>query len=452
MRNRDRSICFAALAVAAGISLPLSGCGQVDSPALPQKDVVANTAAETTPTVRLVAAERTTIRRTTTQPATIHAYHQAEIHAKVSGYLSELKVDIGQTVDKGDVLGVVALPEMQISYERQQAEIRRLQAEEQSAAAGVKLAEADVRAAEAQQAQAVAEVEQTNAQLNADTSEFNRVSDLVEQKAVAARLLDEARQKLEASTSAKSAVQAALQSVVTSVSVARAKAAVAQAGVTAAAAQTDVARKDLEELAAMMQYAILKAPFRGVVTRRHVDPGDLVRNIQTAPESTREPLFAIAQVDRVRVRIAIPETEAPLIRVGNSVSLQLRSLPDQEFAGTISRLARRLDESTRTMLVEVDLPNPDGLLIPGMYAEATVTLQETPDALVIAATAVQFDKTGNSSVYVVEDGAVRIVPVVLGHDDGRRIQILSGIDETARIAAGRIGRFKDGQRVRVEGS
>ncbi|MDA0809151.1 MAG: efflux RND transporter periplasmic adaptor subunit [Planctomycetota bacterium] len=446
MRKRDRLICFAALFAATGFSISLSGCNQAEPSARVENTV------DNTPTVRLVAAERTTIERTTTQPATIHAYHQAEIHAKVAGYLSELNVDIGQTVEKGDVLGVISVPEMQISFERKQAEIRSLEAEQESAAAGVKLAQADVDAAVAQQAQATAEVAKMDAQVNADTSEFNRVTQLVEQKAVAGRLLDEARQKLEASTSAKAAVQAALQSAVAAVTVAREKAAVAEAGVKAAAAQTDVIRKELEELATLMQYAILKAPFRGVVTQRHVDPGDLVRNIQDASESSREPLFEIAQVDRVRLRVAIPETEAPLVRVGNAVALKLRSLPNREFEGTISRIARRLDESTRTMLIEVDLDNTDGLLIPGMYGEATVALQQTPDALVIAATAVRFDETGNSSVYVFENGAIRTVPVVTGHDNGRQIQILSGIDETAKIAAGRIGRFKDGQKVSVEGS
>jgi len=444
MRTHDRLICFAALLAACGLSLSLSGCNRAESPAQ------AESAVDNTPTVHLVAAERTTIERTTTQPATIHAYHQAEIHAKVAGYLSELKVDIGQTVEKGDILGVISVPEMQISYERKQAEIRSLEAEQESAVAGVKLAQADVQAAQAQQSQAAAEVAQTDAQLNADTSEFKRVTQLVEQKAVAGRLLDEARQKLEASTSAKAAIQAALQSARAAVTVAQEKAAVAKAGVKAAAAQTDVVRKELEELATMMQYATLKAPFKGVVTRRHVDPGDLVRNIQDASESSREPLFEVAQVDRIRLRIAIPEMEAPLARVGNAVSLKLRSLPDRDFKGTISRMARRLDESTRTMLVEVDMDNTEGLLIPGMYGEATVTLQQTPDALVIAATAVQFDKTGNSSVYVVENGAVKIVPVVIGHDNGRQIQILSGIDETSEIAAGRIGRFKDGQKVKVD--
>jgi HlyD family secretion protein len=434
----------------ASVPLSLLGCNQAGSSAPTQTQ--AKSASPELPVVKLVAAERTTIQHTTTQPATIHAFHQAEIHAKVAGYLSELKADIGQIVSTGDVLGVIAVPEMRKSLEKQQAVIRRLQAEEQQAAAGVKLALADVESAEALQAQAAAEVAKTDAQLNADTSEFKRVTELVAQQAIAARLLDEARQKLEASTSAKAAVQAALQSAVAAVTVAREKAAVAEAGVTASAAQTDVARKELEELDTMMQYAVLKAPFSGVVTRRHVDPGDLVRNVQAASETSRAPLFEISHVARVRVRIAIPENEAPLVRADNKVVLNLRSLPGREFEGKVSRLSRRLEESTRTMTIEVDLDNSEGLLIPGMFGEATVMLQETPEALVIAATAVQFDATGNSSVYVVENGAVRVVPVVTGYDNGHHIQILSGVDETARIVAGQIGRFADGQKVRVEGS
>ncbi len=443
-----RSTSLAMLLAVAASSISLNGCNRAES-LIETKTPSANVQ---TPVVKLVAAERTTIQRTTTQPATIHAYHQAEIHAKVAGYLTELKVDIGQAVKAGDVLGIIAVPEMQKSFEKQQATIRRLQAEEQQASAGVNLATADVKSAQALQAQAAAEVAQTDAQLNADSSEFKRVTDLVAQKAVAARLLDEARQKLEASTSAKAAAQAALQSAVAAVTVAREKESVAKSNVDAAAAQTEVARKQLEELAVLMGYAVLKAPFNGVVTQRNVDPGDLVRNFQAASESSRAPLFEISHVAKVRVRVAIPENEAPLARVGNAVLLKLRALPDQEFEGKISRLSRRLDESTRTMMIEVDLENTEGLLIPGMYGEATVDLQETPNALMIAATAVKFDKTGNSSVYVVEDGAIRVVPVETGYDNGRQIQILSGIDESAQIAADRIGRFADGQKVRVEGS
>jgi HlyD family secretion protein len=443
-----RSISLAMFLAVAGFSISTSGCNRAASPI----EALTQSAKDRTPVVKLVAAERTTLQRTTTQPATIHAFHQAEIHAKVAGYLTELKADIGQAVTAGDVLGVISVPEMQKSYEKQQAMIRRHQAEEQQAAAGVNLATADIKSAQALQAQAAAEVAQTEAQLNADTSEFKRVTELVDQQAVAARLLDEARQKLEASTSAKAAAEAALQSAVAAVTVAREKAAVAEAGVAASAAQTDVARKELEELAALMRYSTLRAPFNGVVTQRNVDPGDLVRNFQAASESSKAPLFEISNVAKVRIRVAIPENEAPLVRVGNSVTLTLRSLPDRKFKGKISRISRRLDEATRTMRIEVDRDNSEGWLIPGMYGEATVDLQETPNALMIAATAVKFDKMGNSSVYVVEDGAIKIVPVVTGYDNGRQIQILSGIDESDQIAADRIGRFADGQKVRVGGS
>jgi HlyD family secretion protein len=420
-----RSISLAMFLAVAGFSISTSGCNRAASPI----EALTQSAKDRTPVVKLVAAERTTLQRTTTQPATIHAFHQAEIHAKVAGYLTELKADIGQAVTAGDVLGVISVPEMQKSYEKQQAMIRRHQAEEQQAAAGVNLATADIKSAQALQAQAAAEVAQTEAQLNADTSEFKRVTELVDQQAVAARLLDEARQKLEASTSAKAAAEAALQSAVAAVTVAREK-----------------------ELAALKRYSILRAPFNGVVTQRNVDPGDLVRNFQAASESSTAPLFEISNVAKVRIRVAIPENEAPLVRVGNSVTLTLRSLPDRKFKGKISRISRRLDEATRTMRIEVDRDNSEGWLIPGMYGEATVDLQETPNALMIAATAVKFDKMGNSSVYVVEDGAIKIVPVVTGYDNGRQIQILSGIDESDQIAADRIGRFADGQKVRVGGS
>ena len=345
-----RVTSLAMLLAVTGSSISLSGCNRAKSPI----EAETQSAKDQTRVVKLVTAQRTTIQRTTTQPATIQAFHQAEIHAKVAGYLTELKADIGQAVKTGDVLGIIAVPEMQKSYEKQQATIRRLQAKEQQAGAGVNLATADVKSAQALQAQAGAEVAQTDAQLNADSSEFQRVTDLVAQKAVAARLLDEARRKLEASTSGKAAAQAALQSAVAAVTVAREKESVAKFSVDAAAAQTEVARKQLEELAVLKSYSILKAPFSGVVTQRNVDPGDLVRNFQAASESSRVPLFEISDVAKVRVRIAIPENEAPLARVENKVVLKLRSLPDRKFEGMISRLSRRLDESTRTMLIEVD--------------------------------------------------------------------------------------------------
>jgi RND family efflux transporter MFP subunit len=428
-----------------GIMVSASGCGQTDAP------VLVDMPEDETPVVVVVSPATVTIQRTTTQPATVHAYHQADVYARIAGYLAELHVDIGQTVAAGDTLGVIAVPEMVKAREKQEARIRRLQAEEKRALAGLHLAQANVKSAEALQQQAVAQVAQTDAQLNADKAEFARVTDLVDEMAVAARLLDESKQRYEAAQAGKLAAMASLDSAKAAVVVAQQREAVAAAELDVAQAQTAVSGKELEELDARMAFATLTAPFDGVVTQRHVDPGDLVRNIQTASESSRQPLFEISQVNRVRVRVAIPENEAPWAGDGDPVKLALRALPGRTIDGTISRVSRRLDKATRTMLIEVDLPNADGLLLPGMYAEATVTLEEIPNAIVLPASAVRFDETGNSTVYVVgDDNTISIVPVTTGYDDGKQIQILEGLDASARVAEGMVGRLKNGQKVRVE--
>ena len=430
----------------AAAPLSMTGCNQ-DAPAQQPAAVEAGDP----PTVSVVSPTVTTLRRTTTQPATVHAYYQAELYAKVSGYLDDLKVDIGQTVSKDEPLGIIAVPEMQKSREKQEADIRRLVAEEGKAAAAIKLAAAQVASAEAALDSARADISTAVSRVDADKSEFDRVTDLVNQKAVAARLLDEARQKYESSQSAKASADASLLSATAAVTVASEQEAVATAEEAAAKAQTDVARSELGEIDAMLSYAILKAPFAGVVTQRHVDPGDLVRNIQTASESSRKPLFEVSQVDRVRVRIAIPENEAALAGEGDDVSLELRSMPGRPFPGKIKRVAKRLDEGTRTMLAEVELQNDEGLLLPGMYGEVTITLEETANALVLPATAVRFDEKGNSTVCVVgSDSTISVVAVTTGYDDGKQIQILTGLDASARVADGSLARLKEGQKVKVD--
>lgn len=436
---------FSTAGMIAVLAASAGGCNHAESPA------AAHTTQNSTAVVQAVAPTRTTIVRTSTQPATIHAFHEAEIHARVAGYLAELNVDIGQQVKRGDVLGKIAIPEMELAYQKQEATIRQLQAEEQRGVAAVKLAAADVQSSEAAAVQAAADVGATVAQLTAAKSEFARVTDLVNSKSVAARLLDEARQKYESAASLKTSAEAALDSAKAAVMVAREGAAVAQADLAAAKAGTEVARKSLEEMSVMMSYATLKAPFDGTVTQRNVDPGDLVRNTDTTGSGSGRSLFVISHVDRLRVRIALPENDAALANAGDAVSLRVRSLPGRTIEGKISRVARRLDEATRTMQAEVDISNEEGLLLPGMYAEATVTLSETPNALTLSATAVRFDEAGNSSVCLIdENSSIKVVAVVTGYDDGKQIEIVNGLNDSSRVAAGTLGRLQDGQKVRVE--
>ncbi|MFQ5731066.1 MAG: efflux RND transporter periplasmic adaptor subunit [Planctomycetaceae bacterium] len=400
--------------------------------------------------VTLVRPRVQSLQQTTTQPANVHAFQQAEIHAKVSGYLSKLHVDIGQHVTQDATLAVIDVPEMRKSRETQAVEIERLVAIEARRDAEKSLAVANQRAAEALRDQAKAQVLQWVPQVNADRVERNRVKKLVAAKSVAADLLDEAEKRYQASMAAKVTAESAWTSAKTQVQVAKEKIKVAEQVKQVAEVETRAARAKLAELDELMKYATLKARFAGVITERNVDKGDLIRNMQTASEKPQPPLFVVADISQVRVHVAVPENAAPLVKVGATVVLMLRSLPGRKIDCNVTRMSRSLDERTRTMLVEIVVPNPSEKLLPGMYGEATITLKQKPKALVLLAGAVRFDKTGNASVYVVgKDDTVRIVPVKTGVDFGDEIEITDGLKVDDRVVGPMIGRLQSGQKVRV---
>ena len=401
--------------------------------------------------VKTLSPQRTSLRRTTTQPATVHAYYQARIYAKVAGYLKELRVDIGQQVDAGAELATIAVPEMIKSCEKQEATIRRMQADEKRAAAEITVAEAAAQSAAAALAQAGADVSSVDAQLKADRIEYERVNDLVQNKAVAERLRDEALRRYESAQAAKLAAEAAVVSAHANVGVAGAKLEAARAGLATAEALTEVAKKGLEELEVLMEYATLRSPFKGIVTRRSADPGDLIRNSPASTGRDSPPLFVIAELDKVRVRVPVPERDAPWASVGDLATLTFQALPGRPFAAKVSRIAGSLDESTRTMVLEIDIENPDHKLLPGMFGQATIVLEEQKDSLVLPTGAVRHDETGHSYVYVVDSSRqVRVVDVTIGLDDGHVIEITQGLSGNERVVDAIIGRLNPGQEVRVQ--
>ncbi len=401
--------------------------------------------------VEVLAASKTTRERTTTQPATIHAYFEAHVFAKAAGYLCELKTDIGALVKAGDVLAVIGIPEMAMRREAKLASIRQLEADERRAASQVAVAEASIASYQAKRGKAEAEVVEADAALTAARVELNRVADLVKQRAVADRLLDEAQKKHDASAARKTATEAAVRSADAELNLAKAQNEAAQADRDVASATTDVARRELGELDELLKYAELVAPFDGVVAERHVEPGDLVRDSQTGSSQDGDPLFVIAQVDRVRVRVPIPERDSTLATVGDSARITLQALPGEVLNGTISRVSGALDETTRTMLVEVDLPNPDGRLRPGMFGQATITLAPPSDTLSLPAGAVRYTEQGASYVYVVSgSNDVEIVDVKTGRDHGEQIEIVEGLDGDERIVGPQLRRLKPKQKVTVK--
>ena len=362
------------------------------------------------PAVKTVSPQKTTIRRTSSQPATVRAWHEAELFSKVAGYASKVTADIGDVVKVGQILMQIDIPEITKTYERQQAELSLLEHKREQFQASVGVARAE---------------------LDALKSEYNRVQVLIKTKAVSQRIGDETKSRYES---------------------AKARLVVSEAEVKSAASSVLVGRKTLEETEIMMQYASLKAPFAGIVTQRSVDPGDLVRNKASSGDS-RGPLFTVSRVDILRVTVPIPERDAVWVEKGDTARMDFPALPGETLTNLVARRSGRLDPQTRTMTVEVDIPNTNGRLIPGMYCKVEIIMQEKL-ALVVPSEAVRFDLTGDvSHVYVVkDDNSILRVPVKTGIDDGHKIEILSGLSGGERIVTGMLGRLKDGQVVSVLGN
>jgi RND family efflux transporter MFP subunit len=401
--------------------------------------------------VPVITPSRTNLPRTTTQPATVHAYYNASIFAMTSGYLVELNADIGQPVKAGEVLAVIDVPELAKQHQVKQADIQRLEAEERRATANLAVAKAGAEAYAAKVEKARAELKAADAVTTAARAEWERTTDLVREKAVAGRLLDEAIKKLDAARAQKAALESAVQATISELALARAQADAAAADILVAQATTEVASRELEELQESLNFAQLKAPFDGVVTERHVDPGDLVRNTQTGGKQNEQPLFVVTRMDSVRVRVPVPERDAPLVDVGDEAQITLQALGSQIFTGPVARIAGILDEHTRSMLVEIDLPNSDGKLLCGMFGQATIALEPVREKIVLPVAAVRYDHSGKSYVYVVNaTDQIDVVDVQIGWDTGQLVEIVSGLTGDERIVGPMLGRLKAGQKVRVE--
>lgn len=356
--------------------------------------------------VRTITPSSGTVSLSTSQPASVHPYQEADLAARVSGYVKSVAVDIGDEVKAGDVLAEIDAPEMGIQAERKQAEIQLLVSRKEQLEASVKSAEALLRA---------------------EVLEYERAEQLVKTGAVTKRVRDESQSRKESS---------------------EAELAVAQAEVKSAEAAQQVAVKEFEELRTMIGYAQLKAPFDGVVTFRDLDPGDLVKVADSSGGDG--PLFQIAMVDTVRIRVAVPESDAVLVDAGDKAEFTCRALGGRVFEGEVARSSRSINPKSGTMRVEIDLKNADGNLISGMYGQATIQLERHDNVLTLPAAAVRFDETGSSaSVDVVVDGKIKRVAVKTGIDDGAQIEITEGLSGGEQVVGSAVGRLAEGTEVTV---
>ncbi len=428
--------------IAAGWLLCCVGCDGMKQLAEPP-------AVETSTRVEVVSPERQDIRHTVTQPATVHPYHQADIVAKVAGYFEAVFVDIGEEVSEGQPLAKLSIPEMDKQRDQAVARQQRLAAELERATAAAEVAAAQRMAAEAEVEEALSNVEQVVARLVAERADLDRVQGLVQKQAATLAMLDDAQSAHDVSVASKVAAEAAVRSSEARLQIAIAEQRAAVAEIATAKARLDESGKEVEEIDTMLDYATLRAPFAGVVTSRAVDPGDFVSGNLAGGESQR-PLFHVDQQHRLRVRVTVPERDAADVDQGDPVVIDCDARPGQPIEAMVTRVARRLDPSTRTMVAEIDLDNHDKLLLPGMFGRATITARIQADALVLPASAVRMSSVGEPHVLVLDaENRVSRVPVVIGADDGREIEIVEGLTGDERVVDAVVGTIEPGQQVEV---
>jgi RND family efflux transporter MFP subunit len=345
--------------------------------------------------VRVKEALRQTIYRTLTLPGMIFPYRQADLYAKVSGYLEEISYDIGDLVRKGDLIAKIAMPELEAELRRTEAELRRCKAD----------------------------IERASAERNLREIIYTRLANIQDKNPdmVSVEQVDEARGKHE----------------------------VAEAELEVAKTLIDVAEADYQKTKTLLSFSEIRAPYDGIITARWVDPGALIQ-VATSSKDKEDvsPIAHIMDIDKVRIQFYVPETDVPFIKTGNPVSLSLHELPDRSFEGKLTRFAYALKEETRSMLAEVELPNNEHILRAGMYANATVSLEEHLNAIAVPAEALITEQKKNY-VYTVENDIVKKIHVQIGIDDGIRVEVLEGLaGEEMVIVAGKDS-VNEGDRVKV---
>ncbi len=364
--------------------------------------------AEAPKSAAVVDVSRGDVANTLTVAGQFQPYQNVELHAKVSGYIRSIRVDIGDRVHKGEVLAVLEVPELAAQLEGVKAEVRHSQSEI------------------ARQQSEVVRAQSTYSALH---TAYTRLAEAAKERPglIAAQELDDFKAK-------DMTAQAQID--------------VAKASLEAAQQQMAVAKADNDRVQSLENYTTIVAPFNGVVTMRYADVGSLIQ-AGTRTETQSEPVVTLAQSDLLRLRSPVPESDVPFIKEGGEVKIQVSST-GRTFIGHIVRFTRAVDDRTRTMLVEVDVPNPDLTLTTGMYAETTIELRHIPDALTLPAQAVVQDGS-QAYIYVVNDqNRVETRTVTLGIQTANRIQLLTGVKAGERVIASGQAQYHTGELVHPE--
>lgn len=358
----------------------------------------AHTERDALPRVEVMQVGRSTRQSQLELPGNIQPTMEAPILARANGYIAKRLVDIGDRVRAGQEVAEIDAPELQQQVMQAKATVQQTQA-------AIELAQANLL-----QGKADTELARITAQRSGN----------LQVKGVVSKQEDDQNQ---AQYKAKLANIQALE-----------KAILVQNS-NMAAAQANEQRLDN-----MQSYRIVRAPFDGVITQRNVDTGALVNAGSTL-------LYRIAQTATLRTYVNVPQTYADSIRPGETATLTVPNLPGWRFNGTVARTSNSLDASSRTLLVEVHVPNPENLLLPGMYARVEFSSARLQPPLLIPSEALMVRAEGAQVAIVGPDHGIHLQKVEVGRDYGDRLEILGGLTEGATVVLNPSDTVQEGQKV-----
>jgi HlyD family secretion protein len=420
------------------------------------------------PRVHVVNAERRTIERTVAQPAFIEAFEQTSIFPKIAGYIQKWTCDIGDPIEKDQLLAELFIPELVAELQQRQAQAEEQEVLIRVAEEMVNVADNRLKVAVAGVAKANADVGQYESAVERWESEVDRLASLVAKRVVDRQVLEESQKQLKSNISARESATAAVVAAEALAMERKADLAKAQVDVEAARAKAKVAQAEVQRYLALSSYTKIRAPYDGSVVVRNANTGDFVqpasgdqstgRDMAGPPSGKGTPIYVVARTDKVRVFVDIPEVDANNVANETPVHVHVPAMADADIKARVTRTSWSLNVQTRTLRAEIDLPNPKARLLPGMYAYATVVIQRSDVRAVPRATVTQL---GNQNCcYLLDDGKAWKTPVQAGVSDGKWIEVVKKLTHgewlpftgKEEIIVGDLAEISDGEEVSVEPS
>jgi RND family efflux transporter MFP subunit len=399
----NRTHLIIRVAAVALMAIGLSNCGR---PSVANAESAS--AAPSATVVSVVRVTRHDLARELELSAEFRPYQEIDLHAKVSGYLKTIMVDVGDHVTKGQLLAVLEVPEMDQDLAQAASTVKRSSLEVQ---------------------RAKSEVQRAESNLNIRKLSYDRLAAVVKSRPnlIAQQEIDDAEARLRD---------------------AEAQLASARAHMGATEEQVTASTTGKDRMDTMLSYLRISAPFAGVITQRRGDPGALVQ-AGTASQTQAMPVVRLSQIDRLRLVLPAPESVVPRIRIGSPVEVRVEAL-NRVFQGRVARFAGRLDSATRTMETEVDLQNPGHVIKPGMFGNASLRLDRRDNTIAVPVQAIA-EKGGSSSVMVVNsDGHLEERHVETGLETPEFVEVKSNLRDGELVVMGNRSSLKPGTRVETK--